>query len=251
MDKGPQLGQLIDDGDRRRDAFHIAVAPVTAATRLAPGQHVGQVQEGDFELVGPCNKNIGIVDPFLADMVEPGQRFWLLLYPDTITRLRHVWSHPTFKAAPTVAIGRGEFLIKLLENEDDTTTRLIFADWLDDHGEHEEADRQRRWPAAKEWLVQFCKEKSHCHEFSYDGLIEFGCQVAKEDSSSESISFSDNKAMWYALKAHSQDYWTNWSVVTGIPLPPGLESKGFHHWQCCPQEIYYWFGSPDSSDPDK
>ena len=99
MDKGPQIGQVIEDGDRRRDAIHIAVAPVTADVRLAPGQHVGLVQEGSLELVGPCHNNIGIVDPFLAEEVEPGQRFWLFLYPNTITGLRHVWTHPAFKAA--------------------------------------------------------------------------------------------------------------------------------------------------------
>lgn len=106
MEQGPRLGQFIEDGDRRRDAIHVAVAAVTAAVRLAPGQHVGLVREDSVELVGPCDRNIGIVDPFLPGNVESGQRFWLLLYPGAITGLRHVWTHPAFQAAAAVARGR-------------------------------------------------------------------------------------------------------------------------------------------------
>jgi hypothetical protein len=88
----PNLGAAPGE-DARRDAVHIAVAPMVAAARLLPGQHVGLLDDGR---VYANDKPIGIVDPFLTESVLPGQRFWLFLYPGTITSLRHVWTHPAF-----------------------------------------------------------------------------------------------------------------------------------------------------------
>lgn len=73
-----------------RDAIHIAVIRRVAATTLYPGQHV------DVDGLPNGNKTVGIVDPYLTTPVYPGSQFWLLLYPRSITGLRHVWTHPDF-----------------------------------------------------------------------------------------------------------------------------------------------------------
>lgn len=85
------LGTIIDE-NAGRDAIHIAVEPVEAGEFLHPGQHVGAVNGVASSTV----THVGIVDPYLTAKVEPGQRFWLFVYPRQITSLRHVWSHPAF-----------------------------------------------------------------------------------------------------------------------------------------------------------
>jgi hypothetical protein len=89
----PNLGQLCGD-DARRDAIHIAVAPLVAGVILEPGQHVGLFHDGT---ASPMKPHIGVVDPFLKEPVPAGESFWVMLYPGTITGLRHVWTHPAFK----------------------------------------------------------------------------------------------------------------------------------------------------------
>ncbi len=84
------LGTIIDD-KQGRDAIHIAVEPVVAGDDLKPGQHVGFRPDGT---VGLADEHVGIVDPFLTQTISKGERFWLLVYPRTITSLRHVWEHP-------------------------------------------------------------------------------------------------------------------------------------------------------------
>lgn len=87
------LGKLASE-DAGRDAIHVAVAPVVAAENLSIGQHVGIAEDGRASAKA---KPIGIVDPYLKGFVEAGQRFYLCLYPNTITSLRHHWVHPAFK----------------------------------------------------------------------------------------------------------------------------------------------------------
>lgn len=102
------LGKLITNPNQSRDAIHIAVAPVECgAFTLYPGQHIGLDGEGKAvparfkskpELFGVVDSAIGIVDPFLVETVDKGDKFFLFLYPATITSLKHVWEHPAFLA---------------------------------------------------------------------------------------------------------------------------------------------------------
>ncbi len=89
-----------------RDAIHLAVEPVICAQELSPGDDV--VIEGGmaYNHVPGTNVRIskgggmGIIDPFIkADVIEPGQPVWFLLYPRQVHSLRHVWTHPAFPDA--------------------------------------------------------------------------------------------------------------------------------------------------------
>jgi hypothetical protein len=98
------IGSIINE-PQQRDAVHMAIVPVTAMERLYPGTHVGIVQTGEVpkdsdgivaDALDHGLKGIGIVDPFLRNPVQKGERFWLFLYPGSIISLRHDWEHPSF-----------------------------------------------------------------------------------------------------------------------------------------------------------
>lgn len=97
------IGKLLGS-DAKRDAIHVAVAPVIAAEfDLRAGDHVGFV-DGSQEAVSlNARTKIGIVDPFLTKLVKQGERFYLFLYPNTVTGLRHDWTHPAFGPADVMA----------------------------------------------------------------------------------------------------------------------------------------------------
>lgn len=88
------IGRL-GDGTEKRDAIHFACAMVQAKSKLVPG---GFVELQDGKAVGSGSESaIGVVDPFLIKVVQPGEWFWLILKPGSITDLRHHWTHPAFE----------------------------------------------------------------------------------------------------------------------------------------------------------
>lgn len=102
MMESVKVGQLCESG-AQRDAIHIAIAPVIASVRLMPAE---KVSVDGFPEGFTDNPMVGIVDPFLSEDVLSGQTFYLFLFPQTVTSLRHEWTHPEFKTTSTSDVNK-------------------------------------------------------------------------------------------------------------------------------------------------
>lgn len=91
MSKQTLLGYAPDEFSKR-DAIHAAVYPATAANDLRPSQSVF-IKDGKA-YAATSGRATGIVDPFRAGFIKEGSRVWIMLYPNTVTGLRHHWFHP-------------------------------------------------------------------------------------------------------------------------------------------------------------
>ena len=143
------------------------------------------------------------------------------------------------------------FLKELEKNEDDTPLRLVYADWLEDHGEAEEAERQRMWPAAKQWLVKFYadawekevgKIKADNPEWepdpddwpgyldSYERMMEAAKEAA--DEGFDSMGCGNSEWLCYALRENHDAFWKNFCIVSGCRLPDDMKEKGWFSCGC-------------------
>lgn len=151
------MGMLLPKDAAGRDAVHVAVFSAHAPVRLFPGQDVGlvdaeSVEHGDM-VVSPLAPPIGIVDPFLKTQALPGDRFWVYLYPRTITGLAHRWRHPAFESG----IESGTAKVPSINPGFPTTIEL----------------------ASKKWLWDWCA--GGCDRPSYDQLMDAVRQMSGED----------------------------------------------------------------------
>lgn len=193
-----KLGKLVV-GEEQRDAVHIAVIPAVAARRLSPGQHVGLTEDGQASGLVDA---IGVVDPFLTEVVLAGETFWLFLYPNTVTSLRHHWTHPRF--------------------DDDRTKRLGI---------------RTAKMISEAWLRTFIAS-SDCPDYDTVMNAATGHHERNADPSQDPKEYpgywnsrNDGEYLHFGGRdAHGPippEFWDHVEVVTGQPIPPGWRASSF------------------------
>jgi hypothetical protein len=162
------LGKIVpNDSPLGRDAVHIAVIPVVADDDLDPGKFVKLNNRGRAEPADSRREAIGIVDPFLAIGPGVGDRFWLFLFPGTITSLKHEWTHPAFPSSPP---------------------------------QHQQQNAQPERQASAEWIKNFAEEIQQ----PYDSLmsaandwVEYGEYTFTHSEAYKDVPYSRWEEFWY------------------------------------------------------
>jgi hypothetical protein len=185
-----EIGKMLE-GPQERDAIHVAVACVRSDEELEPGQHVGIVEDGMVSSTAAPPQ--GIIDPFLLYPVPPGKHCWLFLYPNTITSLKHNWTHPAFPAAESPSA--------LLEKFDAAKSKR----WLRRFAEQCGEDYDLVVNSAKEFL-------EHGQVYT-----QMGTETLRD-------------SLW--AQAKRDEFWGHIEVVTGIKVRPEEKAENPFSCSC-------------------
>lgn len=108
------LSKLAPEGSQR-DAIHVAVVPLIAGENLHRSDDIklSFCKNKAYRCERECKEAIGIVSPFLEDYtVKAGDRFWAMLYQNTVTGMRHHWSHPSFDTPAANVVSSSEVWLR-------------------------------------------------------------------------------------------------------------------------------------------
>ncbi len=96
---------------------------------------------------------------------------------------------------------------------DDQTTRLVYADWLEQNDQPEEADRQRKYLASERWLKNF----ADIVDADFEEMMDVAESHCLDDE-------GDRKKVWpdYLIDGGKWDgeqtpekFWVHYHIVTG------------------------------------
>lgn len=189
----PNFGSLIENPSIERDAIHIATLPAIATEKLAPGTHVGIVDRFGLVSIGVVDKLVGIVDPFLKKPVKEGEVCWLFMYPNTITSLKHNWTHPDIPTAEEA------------ESQEKTFKYLT------------------QYPASMNWMEAYASEVN----LSVDHVLKIAKKALDDSSFHHTIGFDTPDIVYNS----NQEFWKHYEILTGESVEHG-EDRTFFSCAC-------------------
>lgn len=138
---------------------------------------------------------------------------------------------------------RAAFLEAIAASPYDMSVRKIFADWLDEHDEPEEAAVQRGWTVekqrAKEWLEAFANEISEGSFYEKDDPEYDSSRLSYDELMAAAAAFLD-RGVGYCLPFDTPDcvwekageFWENYRTLTGRGPGDAEEPPTFFHCAC-------------------
>ena len=151
---------------------------------------------------------------------------------------------------------RDAFLAAIAAAPEDEAPHRVFADWLDEHGEHEEAAYHRRWTVevarAEAWLAAYAAE---LNELGAEAVADFAEECAEDfgeefgESAGYEFTMADliraahaylRTGETYCLPFDTPDrvwedreaFWKNFEIATGTPVPDGQREATFFRCAC-------------------
>lgn len=100
-----RIGTILDE-TAEKDAVHFAVLPVISADDYLYAGNQIKFVFGSTTHVKSARDGAsaqGVVDPFITDSIQKGDRFFMFMNPGSITSLRHEWTHPALDVVPATS----------------------------------------------------------------------------------------------------------------------------------------------------
>ena len=179
-----------------RDAIHVPVISGTAGGDFDSGQPVRYFEPTKVWHACPLADAHGVANPW-QEKVKRGDLFWILISPNTISELQHVWNHPIL----------GEATIDYKE------------------GSMASADQKA---ASEEWLHKFCRE-SDCPRYEIMIAAALGKPIPESCSDYdygapyEVTHYDDDSYLHFnGRDAHGSippEFWDHVEIVTGEKCP--------------------------------
>lgn len=155
-----------------------------------------------------------------------------------------------------------EFLDYIAQHPEDSSARLVYADWLEEHDQLEEADRQRKYALAEKWLRKFAKKcgetctnynevwntyfesdqsqeageqasnAEQYQEITYEMVVQAGIDYIESDGNEWFTQYGSEGARDQAYGKTLKEYWKNIEIVTGLKVPNKFQDESPFSCSC-------------------